>query len=451
MTMNAQPQNDDCEETLKNLLSVPTDLILSYTQQNPTKRRSSKRDNVEVPNSKISRKRKLLHGEASCFVKVRILATEVDILLNIVSEVLGRRMLCREYSENIACIVSSNSIRLYDHHFCHNLLPYKMRMQLRSILPILHVHGEHMFLSQLSYVESEISRCLVDLYNCGEVLHQFSEQNLSIAEQLSDMFAFEDEDKNDKGTESDGSTTEIVDERNRRKNSFLKGHELVKEKMTIGEIEEAMSSRINALIKMTMVNSGTDNPSEKDNSSDNGNCSDSDSSIKSSPSPTLNLDVFDSERDPETGKFITMKALCSRLVNRSFDTHDARNSIENSIDPSRRNPDNVVEKSIEKQADRCQAVDGKRSYNDTSKDATDEVTLQSITHEINAEANEEENNGKSWEDGDGSENGNDSETQRNGTESTGNLSPQKTVDNVQHPTESIDDAATTLTALRSNL
>ena len=208
--------------------------------------------------------------------------------MNTAAEVLGRRITFRDYSEKIALLVgkaeSSNKRRKQtNNHFCqgNNDLSAIAKMNLRSIIPILHTLGEHASLSQLSYVESEMSRCLNELESCSEVLRQFSEQNLSVAEQISDMFPTEYND------------------------NLQKGNTLANEKLMVGEIEEAICSRINALIQMSSLDAISEEETETSLQSENND-------EENSNTPKI-TNVFETEKDEESGRFISMKSLCTKL------------------------------------------------------------------------------------------------------------------------------------------
>lgn len=277
--------DEPCDETVHNLLTVPMKFIILKS------------------NATTKRQRKLLHGEASCFIKIRLLATEIDVLLGIASQSLERRMKCRQYSYNIASIVCSN--------FHEKIVKQKKRklssssptalqhvnpLHLRSLIPILYTHGEYSCESQLSYVESEMRRCLKELYDCAEALHQFSEQNLSVAEQLSEMFTIQEETEKDHEREHDHGPLE----------STCKGHALANEKMIVGKIEENLCSRINALVKMSF--------------------SDDCNHHESTTIPTTSLlDAFEMAKDPKSGQFLSMKHLCEQLENSLNDSKNRGN------------------------------------------------------------------------------------------------------------------------------
>ena len=433
--MSAENSNEKYdEETVHNLLSVPLEFILSHTQQKSIKRNSSS----------TTRKRKLLHGEASCLIKVRLLASEIDLLLQNASEILGKRIKCRQYSKTIASLVvplqkqssqdqnqnqeqeqptstteqveKSQNLSPQSQQYTFANHPYltpRMRLQLRSVLPILHSHGEYSCMSKLSYVESEIRRCLNELYICSQTLHQFSEQNINVAEQLSEMFAIQEEEWEDVENQPDAT-------------SLRKGNAFAKEKLIVGEIEEAICSRINSLIKMSVPDSDSGSIEDTDNDANHDNeDNDNDEDANIPPDLSLSLDVFDIEKDPETGHFISMKMLCSRLENSMSNQKKKGKIDETNNSPPTSNKIQLNEQEETKMNATSSSNNPEEKKTTKTLEDTNEHKIPEISNDINAEADVCDSMEHVEE------------------------PPRISIDDLR--THSVDVAATTLSALRNDL
>lgn len=317
-------ENDDYNnETISNLLTVPLDFILSFSEV------GSRGNNKEKKNT---RRRLLEYKESKCMVRVRLLAFEMDALMKCTTEILIKRRMCRMYSEKVATIVTTseetyqelekmrnnnnNNNDMNNERLYHKQLLRKqpdILLKMRSLIPLLYVHGEHGFEKKILFVESETRRCLMELSKCALDLKQFAEQNFNVAENISDTL-------DEEGNENDDNYDEEEDDGNTgKKSSNMK--DLMMEKILVAQVEEALQSRIEALLKMSGHSSSvssciSDDDDDEEDESNNDDNSD---------------DVFESARDERTGKFLSMKDLCSKIYETLYDK-EGNNNNENEED-----------------------------------------------------------------------------------------------------------------------
>jgi hypothetical protein len=214
------------DSSVGELLSVPLNVIFR-----------------EVPSSTHSamqrRKPLLTRAEAQCLVKTSQLAHEVDVIVGVSSEVLSRQRWCRIFGESIEGIPL-----------------------LRSVLPVLAVHGHIITKKALANVQAELERVLYELEGCSSALRQYSEQNWTLSESLMDAFG----------------------------DCEAPGQELAKEKRCMAEIEEEVCTRIESLLGMATKEEG------------------------SAPQ-----DAFEQAMDSDSGRFVSMQTFCYKLLGLSVD------------------------------------------------------------------------------------------------------------------------------------
>jgi hypothetical protein len=163
------------------------------------------------------------------------------------SEVLSRQRWCRSTSQSIEGVPL-----------------------LRSVLPVLAVHGHVIPIRALATVQGELERVLYELETCASALRQYSEQNWTLSESLMDAFG----------------------------DCEAPGQELAKEKRIMAEIEEEVCTRIERLLGMASMTGEGNNAKTAE-------------------------DAFDQAIDLETGQFVSMQIFCDRLLGLDVDEEPA--------------------------------------------------------------------------------------------------------------------------------
>jgi hypothetical protein len=215
------------DSSVEELLSVPLNVIFRQVPSSTT-------------HSATQRRKPLLtRAEAQCLVRTSQLAHEVDVLVEVSSEVLSRQRWCRIFAKSIEGIPL-----------------------LRSVLPVLAVHGQVIPKQTLANVEAELERVLYELEGCSSALRQYSEQNWTLFESLMDAFG----------------------------DCEAPGQELAKEKRSRAEIEEEVCNRIESLLGMA-TKEDSDAPQ----------------------------DAFDQATDSDSGRFVSMQMLCCELLGLAVD------------------------------------------------------------------------------------------------------------------------------------
>jgi hypothetical protein len=219
------------DSSVEELLSVPLNVIFREVPSSSTQSATQQR-----------RKPLLTRAEAQCLVKVSQLAHEVDVIVGVSSEVLSRQRWCRIFGKSIEGVPL-----------------------LRSVLPVLAVHGHVIPKKALANVQAELERVLYELEACASALRQYSEQNWTLSESLMDAFG------------------DSCDE--------APGQELAKEKRCMAEIEEEVCTRIESLLGMLAAK-------EEDNAPQ---------------------DAFDQAMDSDSGRFVSMQTFCYKLLGLAVD------------------------------------------------------------------------------------------------------------------------------------
>lgn len=194
----ATPALAEQDVSMESLLAVPLEFILSES-------------------------RPLLKGDASALLRVQLITSEMDVLMNLITSTLGRRRESqRLHSQVLLC--TSNENRLVRSIYMPGLYA-------RAAIPML---SQHVIQTtrHLHNLEEAMRQCLQNLVACRESLQQCSEQNLAVAEQLSSWSM---------GPSVAGNT-----------------RTLASEKRLIGEVEEAVLTRIDALIQLCSDDSHDD-------------------------------------------------------------------------------------------------------------------------------------------------------------------------------------------------
>lgn len=224
----------DNDSSVEELLSVPLHIIFR-----------------EVPSSAhhsslsaTRRKPLLTRAEAQCLVKTSQIAREVDVIVNMACEVLSRQRWCRSFGQSIEGVPL-----------------------LRSVLPVLAVHGHVIPTRALATVQGELDHVLYELEMCASALRQYSDQNWTLSESLMDALS----------------------------DCEAPGQELAKEKRKMAEIEEEVCTRIERLLGMVSM-TGEGNSAE-----------------------TLAEDAFHQAMDSDSGQFVSMQMFCDRLLGLDVD------------------------------------------------------------------------------------------------------------------------------------
>jgi len=218
-TSTCQQNTTAIESSVEHLLSVPLEIVFRQAASGAHKRKPL-----------------LTRAEAQCLVKTAQLAHEVDVIVQVSSEALSRQVWCTSFAQTIQGIPL-----------------------LRSVLPILSVHGNDVTSSALTNVQGELERALLELQACASGLRQYSEQNWTLSESLLDAVG----------------------------NAPSSGQELAREKRMIAEIQEEVCTRIDALLNMSVWSAN-----------------DAADTVE---------DAFQQATDPETGQFVSMQQYCCRL------------------------------------------------------------------------------------------------------------------------------------------
>jgi len=276
------------EESIESLLSVPVDFFLPLENQaQPNPRRPTQQQ-------------RFIRKEAWQLLLVRFLASEMDCLLSLSISILMQLSACKQSihrllnicgtscgSEDIMVSLErkktdpdkqpNSSANEENNEQIHLPPAIPISIALRAVLPLLVIHGENYCNDQLSYIQQQLSTCLTQLQQCSQTILQFSEQNLAVADQLMQVAQNELEDDNE------GYSTPIS-------NSGL----LAQEKRLVGEIEEAVHTRIEHVLRMAAFCDGAVKQEEQEVDDDG-------------------VDAFELAKDEQTGSFVSMEKLCKQL------------------------------------------------------------------------------------------------------------------------------------------
>lgn len=146
-----------------------------------------------------NRKPLLTRSEAQTLLRIAHLARELDLLVSLTSRALERRVTCRHVQSMVRCSPT-----------------------LRSLVPLLELHGTLLPNAALSYFQVELERVLGSFEICTTALKQYSEQNWTMSDSLLDAFG--------------GSTV------------TSSAHVLANEKRILSDLQEELSKRIEHLM-----------------------------------------------------------------------------------------------------------------------------------------------------------------------------------------------------------
>ena len=141
----------------------------------------------------------LTRSEAQTLLRVAHLARELDLVVSLTSRALECRVTCRHVRSMIQCSPT-----------------------LRSLVPMLELHGTLLPDAALSYFQVELERVLGSFEICTMALKQYSEQNWTMSDSLLDAF---------------GESTVISS-----------AHVLANEKRMLSDLQEELSKRIEHLM-----------------------------------------------------------------------------------------------------------------------------------------------------------------------------------------------------------
>jgi hypothetical protein len=185
---SSSPTTDDASNvdySVESHLSVPLSVIFRH-----------------VPNSAHPRPL-LTRAEAQCFLQVNFLAHEIDVMVQLSEETLGRQRWCRQLGDELMKYSNSN--------------PY-----LRPLSTMLTLHHQQQQQTCPRVVASALDRILQSLAGCATTLRQSSEQNWTLSESLLDAL---------EGAIGGG------------------GQVLAQEKKRLAELEEEVCSRVERLLE----------------------------------------------------------------------------------------------------------------------------------------------------------------------------------------------------------
>jgi len=139
------------------IIAVPLDLVFRQVTQ-------SQDSSVGCSESTSQRRKPLLsRSEAQCFLSVRLLAQQIDSIVETTATVLQKK---HRYHTIVERISSTDN-------------PF-----LRPILPILATLGEHIPGQTLQAIQSQLDSAMNELQNTSAALRQFAEQNWTLADSL---------------------------------------------------------------------------------------------------------------------------------------------------------------------------------------------------------------------------------------------------------------------------
>ena len=189
--------------SVEKLLSVPLELIMMRAAPLPCSVSNTTEEQQQQQRPLI------LRSEAWSLLQVNLLSYEIDKLIGLSIESLSKMNDCFQYGEDL--VVDQNE-RQKAYHF-----------KLVALLPLLG-SIKKCCIATVEYVTNEM-RLIMDKLEALQVsLRQFSEQNLSIAEQLEEMM-------------------------NMTGNTSKNNQDIVNEKKCVGKIELEICSRIEMLIE----------------------------------------------------------------------------------------------------------------------------------------------------------------------------------------------------------
>ena len=249
--------DNDESSSVEALLAVPVDFIFFEC-------RSLQATGGSAP---PHRRRTLLsRSEAAVLLRTSQLASEMDVLQSVASAAMDRARLCRGYGEWIARNPSTNAY-------------------VRSVLPLLSVHGVRVPSQAVSHIAAETERVLSELERCAIALRQFAEQNWSVAESLRDAFGLEGGEAGEPSPSVGAGAASAA------------GNGLGREKRIAGEVEEAVCTRIEGLL--SMASTGVIGETNSDTGAKHGDVA---------------VDAFETVMDIHSGNFVPMRDLCRRLL-----------------------------------------------------------------------------------------------------------------------------------------
>lgn len=238
---DAPQETTSNSESVESLLAVPLNVIFR-----------------QVPGTQKRSKPLLTRAEAQCLVKIAQLAYQVDAIVDLSSRAFSRQEWCQTLSESI-----------------------QGAPLLRSILPILSVHGTERTSHALQQFQGELDRILVELEACACALRQYSEQNWTLSESLLDAFG------------GDEATT------------ITPGQDLATEKRFLAEIQEEVCARLERVLKMSAFQETLDNTEQQD--------------------------AF--EQATESGQFVSMAQFCNRLFGMEESQQVQNTEVQNATVP----------------------------------------------------------------------------------------------------------------------
>lgn len=190
--------------SIEAMLSVPLEVI--FRDSPPTSLLSMTQHQQQQRNKPL-----LTRVEAQTLIRTSQLAFEIDVLVQLTSDVLSDKVWCRSMSEN---------------------LERKKNPFLKSLLPLLAVHGEVVPNAAIRTFQHKLDNVMAEMERCVLALRQYSEQNWTVAESLMDALGYQLDDVDDGGAAVSPLATE---------------------KRILGDIEEELCRRIEALLGIAPV------------------------------------------------------------------------------------------------------------------------------------------------------------------------------------------------------
>ena len=214
--------------TIESLLAVPLEIIF--------------RQISNANNSNNNKGKPLLtRAEARCFLKIAMLAQEMDCLVQTSNEALNQRLWCRSFGQTLLlhgtpqpspAATADGSATTSS--VCNPFL--------RPMLPLLTLLGSILTTNALQGVEEELRRILVNLHHCRQSLRQFSEQNWTLSDSLLEALGHEE------NSEAEDDEEKWMNSQNDATSNLPKGAVLAREKRRLSDLEEEVCNRIDSLL-----------------------------------------------------------------------------------------------------------------------------------------------------------------------------------------------------------
>jgi len=153
--------------SIESFLSVPLEFILTRAILDDPSFSDSYNMSKDSNKSQRQQRPLLLRSEAWSLLKVNLISSEIDSLISYCIKKLSK---VGNFRKQIEDIYQTNKKQ---HYFI-------------AMLPLLHTLQQNS-ISSLEYITHQISECFEKLNSLEKSIRQFSEQNLGIAEQLSEM------------------------------------------------------------------------------------------------------------------------------------------------------------------------------------------------------------------------------------------------------------------------